>query len=125
MNTKTVKTIAKYPNLAFYTEKLSSSPNGDVVSTIHQTWGNDFAKLEFHHGYIQWLFPLLEGPGMNSKASALTKEEARLMRKERIVGKNFVRSYQMMLRFYGMKVVDTRSGRGLFIKYLYYNQCID
>lgn len=42
----------------FYRNELASHPDGDYVDTIHSTWWGDCAKLEVHHGYIQWLFPI-------------------------------------------------------------------
>ena len=37
--------------------------------------GFDFYELEFHHDYIQWLFPLPEPSGANASAPLLTDED--------------------------------------------------
>ena len=52
-----------------------SRPSGDVIDRVHKRWWGDYKKLEAHHGYIQWLFPLFEGGGMNYQSARLTKGE--------------------------------------------------
>jgi hypothetical protein len=37
--------------------------------------GFDFDELEFHHDYIQWLFPLTEPSGANASAPLLSKAD--------------------------------------------------
>ena len=61
--------------MLFY-KALSLSPNGAKVDEIHRSWRGDFRRLELHHGYIQWLFPVFENAGMNFHSSPLTKEGA-------------------------------------------------
>jgi hypothetical protein len=46
-----------------------------VIDRVHKRWWGDYKKLEAHHGYIQWLFPLFEGGGMNYQSARLTKGE--------------------------------------------------
>lgn len=41
------------PNVAFFSNKLPSIPNGDYIDNIHKKWFGDYGRLEFHHGYIQ------------------------------------------------------------------------
>ena len=45
-------------NVDFYFNTRPSMPDGAVIDVIHEEWDGDFEKLEFHHGYIQWLFPV-------------------------------------------------------------------
>lgn len=61
-------------NLQFYLENIPSKPRGDYLSTILQEWWGDYDKLELHHGYIQWLFPLGE-QGLNSQSQPLQYHE--------------------------------------------------
>jgi hypothetical protein len=57
------------------TQIRPSRPTGDLIDRVHRRWWGDYKKLEAHHGYIQWLFPLFEGGGMNYQSSRLTKGE--------------------------------------------------
>ena len=75
-----------YPNLLFLTGQIESVPDGDTIYKIHKNWWNDFNKLERHHGYIQWLFPLLE-PGVNELAEPLSNDELRV----KVIG--FIKTY--------------------------------
>lgn len=105
-------TKKKYLNLSFYLGQCPSKPDGDTISVIHNEWGKDYNKLEMHHGFIQWLFPLYEGNGVNWHAKTLTKDEAKLMRENMTVGKNVMKSYEMMLGFYGMELANKTTGEG-------------
>ncbi len=58
----------------FLTGKIKSQPNGDFIHNIHEKWFGDYRKLEIHHGYIQWLFPL-QTAGVNYEAQPLQKHE--------------------------------------------------
>ena len=98
-------------NYLFYTNQIPSRPNGATIDKIHEVWKGDYALLEAHHSYIQWLFPLYEGPGVNYAASALTKEEAEVMRNDEKIGLRVALSYELMLDFYGMKL-NRQTGEG-------------
>jgi len=100
----------KGPNLCFYRNTLSSSPSGALIDNIHATWHGSYGLLETHHGYIQWLFPLFEGGGMNSRSEALHKMEAAAMRKDMAVATRIVKSYKLMLDFYGLILVNEFTG---------------
>ena len=32
------------------------------IEAMHEKWRGNYEKLEKHHSYIQWLFPIFEGP---------------------------------------------------------------
>ena len=55
-------------------DEIESQPDGDYLSTILEDWSGDYEKLEFHHSYIQWLFPLAE-QGLNSQSQPLQLHE--------------------------------------------------
>eukprot|EP00940_MAST-03C_sp_MAST-3C-sp2_P003045 g3045.t1 len=93
-------------NLMFYTGQISSEPKGAKIDFIHDRWRDDFRKLEDHHGYIQWLFPIHENSPYNSRAQPLQVHEAKNMRADPKVQVRLIRSYRMMLRFYGLELVD-------------------
>jgi len=97
-------------NYRFYTNKIPSSPDGDYIDNIHKNWKGDYSLLEVHHGYIQWLFPLFEGGGMNSFSTELDKREAALMRQDLEVARRVVLSYRLMLDFYGLMLTDDKTG---------------
>ncbi len=97
-------------NHAFYLNARRSAPSGEFISRIHVEWADQYAKLEKHHSYIQWLFPVFENAGVNRKAHPLSKREAKAMRKDPIVARRIVTSYRMMLHFYGFTLVDEATG---------------
>jgi len=47
---------------------------------------------------------------MNMQSSSLTKEEAHMMRNDVSIAFRIVRSYRLMLNFYGMRLVDMATG---------------
>ena len=96
-------------NFLFFTNQLKSKPDGDFIENIHRKWAGDYYKLESHHGFIQWLFPLPE-PGMNSEAQTLTMEEIKDIRSNEKALDRLLRSYELMLDFYGMKLVNRATG---------------
>ncbi|XP_067655557.1 opioid growth factor receptor-like protein 1 isoform X2 [Haliotis asinina] len=96
-------------NLDFYTNNIPSRPNGDKIDVIHEEWFGDYDRLESHHGYIQWLFPIREN-GMNFYAQELQLKEAEAIKKNPETCDRVLRSYKMMLNFYGMKLKDDETG---------------
>ena len=108
-STRTPSMSGQGDNYLFYTNQIASRPSGAKIDDIHRDWKGNYDLLEAHHSYIQWLFPLYEGPGVNYAASALTKEEARLMRNDEKIGQRVALSYELMLDFYGMEL-DRKSG---------------
>lgn len=97
-------------NHRFYLNARKSAPNGEFIDQMHAEWGTQYAKLEKHHSYIQWLFPVFENAGVNRKAHPLSKREAKAMREDPVIARRIVTSYQMMLRFYGFVLVDEVTG---------------
>ncbi|KZV82902.1 hypothetical protein EXIGLDRAFT_684399 [Exidia glandulosa HHB12029] len=97
-------------NLEFYTNKRRCQPNNLTIDELHSDWDGDYETLEFEHGYIQWLFPIPEF-GMNSRSQPLQKHEESAIRASPDAMKRVVRSYRLMLDFYGMQLVDERTGR--------------
>ena len=102
---------AEDPNWLFYHGDIPSQPDGDLVDNIHTQWDGDWQRLEMHHGYIQWLFPVFENAGMNFESQALSKSGAKLIRDDAVCQERVMMSYRLMLKFYGFKLVDERSGR--------------
>jgi hypothetical protein len=100
---------SKKNNLLFYQNKLRSSPHGDIIVNIHEKWKGNYQLLESHHGYIQWLFPIRED-GLNSDAQQLQLHEAEAIKNDPILRNRVILSYELMLDFYGMKLVSKETG---------------
>ncbi|KAL8562015.1 hypothetical protein ACOMHN_001341 [Nucella lapillus] len=96
-------------NLDFYRGKIRSRPDGDYIDNFHQHWWTNHDRLESHHGYIQWLFPIRES-GMNLHAQELQLHEAEAIRGDPKTRERFLQSYQMMLYFYGLRLDDKKTG---------------
>ena len=82
---------------------------GDFIDNIHQRWYGDYDHLEIHHGYIQWIFPIRE-EGVNFSASRLQLHELRAIRADPVMRARVIKSYEMMLDFYGMELRDRETG---------------
>ncbi|KAI3383600.1 hypothetical protein SNEBB_006351 [Seison nebaliae] len=92
-------------NFLFYSNVIPSKPNGAKIEEILNKWKDNMKLLERHHGYIQWIFPLRE-PGLNSEAEPLQLHEIRKMKSRTDIRERIYRSYEMMLNFYGLNLVD-------------------
>ena len=98
-----------HANLDFYQNKISSTPDGNFIDVILQTWKGQYNILEEHHTYIQWLFPIRE-QGVNQMAQPLTLYEAEAIKKDQEAMQRVVLAYRMMLEFYGMQLDDESTG---------------
>jgi len=96
-------------NMEFYSNKRVSKPDGDLIENIHKKWWRNYGLLEAHHGYIQWLFPIRED-GLNHHAQRLQLHEAKAIAADPILQDRIVTSYELMLDFYGMKLLDKKTG---------------
>lgn len=103
--------LRRMPNVMFYLNMISSQPQGDYVNNIHTNWKNDYKKLEIHHGYIQWLFPNFYLAPFNKDSSKLTNDEARIFRENKEIAERLVKSYELILGFFGMILADRLSGK--------------
>jgi len=96
-------------NLEFYSNTLRCQPDNCTIEVIHQDWFGDYSKLEYKHGYIQWLFPIREF-GLNYASQPLQKHEIVAMKADPKIMERILRSYQLMLDFYGMFLVSPETG---------------
>ena len=101
---------ARDPNVRFYRNELASRPRGAPIDDLHKEWDGNYKLLEAHHGYIQWLFPVFENAGMNWESVPLTREGAAFIRADPVASERVIRSYRLMLRFYGLRLVDACTG---------------
>lgn len=99
------------PNVFFYKGEIRSQPNGDYIDNILRNWYGDWEKLEEHHGYIQWLFPVFDPRGHNCLATPLSKSGAAIIRFDEACQWRVLSAYKMMLHFYGFTLADETNGR--------------
>ncbi|XP_075701338.1 uncharacterized protein LOC142665508 [Rhinoderma darwinii] len=97
------------PNLEFYQNKMEFEPHGVTIEEFHLYWRENYNELEENHSFIQWLFPLRER-GVNRCASPLTLAEIQMMRADKDVLRRFLVSYRLMLGFYGIQLLDEKTG---------------
>ena len=90
-------------NVNFY-----KNENGDFDEFYKKMFGK-WKKLEYKHNYIQFLFPIRE-MGMSS-AQPLTKNEAEIFNKDEEMKKKLIKSYSLMLDFYGCKLINEENGK--------------
>eukprot|EP00732_Lithocolla_globosa_P005285 Lithocolla_globosa_v1_NODE_5385_length_1249_cov_15.352596.p1 type:complete len:266 gc:universal NODE_5385_length_1249_cov_15.352596:891-94(-) len=96
-------------NIKFYRNQLRSRPDGLLVEEFHLQWAGNYFNLEANHGFIQWLFPIREH-GMNFESVPLQKHEIDLFLQDPNCGQRLVKSYQLMLDFYGMRIKTLETG---------------
>uniref|UniRef100_A0A8C3LTJ9 Opioid growth factor receptor n=1 Tax=Chrysolophus pictus TaxID=9089 RepID=A0A8C3LTJ9_CHRPC len=96
-------------NLSFYKNEIAFMPHGLHIEDLLEYWWDNYEVLEENHSYIQWLFPLREH-GMNFRAKPLTCQEIQALKKSEEVMERFIRAYQLMLRFYGIILVNQETG---------------
>lgn len=101
----------KDKNWAFYDDRITNMGDREMakISDMH-AWYGDHEKLERYHDYIQWLFPLHDPSMFNQKIQLLQRHEVRKIRRSKTASARFRKSYEMMLDFFGMQLVDETSG---------------
>ncbi|KAF5360833.1 hypothetical protein D9756_004717 [Leucocoprinus leucothites] len=96
-------------NLAFYSNNLRCRPDNVLIDEIHEQWLGDYRKLEYKHGFIQWLFPIREY-GMNWESQPLQPHEIEAIKANAEITTRVVKSYELMLDFYGMRLLSQETG---------------
>ncbi|KAF8555722.1 hypothetical protein OG21DRAFT_1507350 [Imleria badia] len=92
-------------NYLFYLNRLRCQPDNLLIEEIHSKWYGDYDELEWNHAYIQWLFPIQE-EGVNMDAHRLLSHEIGMMRNNEEIIRRLVKSYEIMLDFYGMRLLS-------------------
>lgn len=92
----------QYQIILFYSD-LSADDRG---RKIHEIWQWNYAKLEYTHDYIQWLFPLIAQSRFNRDAPTLTPEVIQTFRTSDELKQNLLKSLVLMLGFYGLKLLS-------------------
>lgn len=65
-------------------------------------------KLEVHHSYIQWLFPLEVPSNFNPFAPLLTNEQKELFKSDNDLKNKLIVAFERMLKFYSFKFDSDR-----------------
>ena len=79
--------------------------------TIQEMWTWDFEKLECAHDYIQWLFPLPERSAFNRDAPIVDEEVIQAFQSNPHLHQNLLRSFTVMLQFYGLQRHESNHGK--------------
>ena len=89
--------------VSFY---LGQSPDngGRMIDEIH---GWDHDHLEYIHDYIQWLFPLTERSNVSPDAPVLDEAQIEAFRTDGKLKAKLIKSFKLMLSFYGLQCDDT------------------
>ncbi|KDN48262.1 hypothetical protein RSAG8_02854, partial [Rhizoctonia solani AG-8 WAC10335] len=96
-------------NLKFYSNEFKCRPDGLLIEELLEKWQGKYNELERRHGFIQWLFPIPE-QGVNMFANPLTTDETEEITSSPVLLARVRRAYELMLDFYGMRLLDTESG---------------
>ena len=89
--------------MKFFRNEIKSEPIGDYLDNILRNYWGDYDLLERKHNYIQWLFPL-RTQGVNSYSQMLQLHELNALKNDERARSLLLKSYEMMLDFYGMKL---------------------
>ncbi|WWC85779.1 uncharacterized protein L201_000645 [Kwoniella dendrophila CBS 6074] len=94
-------------NYLFYTNQIPCQPDGQKYDEWMKSSERDFIELEMNHGFVQWFFPIRER-GVNPLAQPLEVHEIEEMKDNPDILNRLLRSYKMMLGFYG---IDFNNGK--------------
>ena len=81
---------------------LQGTGRDDRGRSIADVHGFSLEALEDTHDYIQWLFPLNEPSRAQPQSPVLDDETARAIREDLIARDSLRKSFDVMLRFYGL-----------------------
>jgi len=87
--------------LDFYSGKQFIHPLG---FTIEYVWRWEWDVLETQHDYIQWLFPLTTKSAAVPRSPVITQDEVAAFRQDPGLRQKLLKSFQVMLNFYGFKL---------------------
>lgn len=89
------------PLITFYDPNTQAKDSRNRTLTQILAWPDE--KLEYHHDYIQILFPLPEGSPFNPSAPIINREVFNAFRSRPELRANLRKSLIRMLHFYGFK----------------------
>jgi len=83
----------------------------DNIDSVHE---NHFAQYEFleeNNNYMEWLFPIYGSAGINPHTKPLSMQEAELIKNNVQTSIRVVKSYKLMLNYFGMKLENDLTGQ--------------
>jgi hypothetical protein len=96
-------------NSDFYSLKCKGKPLESVDAIYEKNFANyDF--LEENNNYMEWLFPIFGSAGLNPHTKPLSMQEANIIKNNIHSSIRVVKSFKMMLNFFGMKLVNDLTG---------------
>ncbi|XP_071797949.1 uncharacterized protein [Asterias amurensis] len=96
-------------NWLFYSNNKRGR-NGMSIDQVHDVWYGNYSLLETCHDFIQWLFPIRELSMYNHQAQELQLHEAKSIIEDPAARQRVLKSYHMMLDFWGMSLEDEKTG---------------
>lgn len=97
-------------NYKFYSGAMTIPGYKLTIDGIHEQWHGNWKLLEWKHDYIQWLFPIREISTFNGNSQALQLHEAKKIKKDPECKLRVQKSWELMLDFYGMTLVNAGTG---------------
>lgn len=96
-------------NYLFYTGRIPLKPDRVYLQSVHSKWFGLYQLLEANHNYIQWLFPI-GTLGMNYDSQPLQYHEYKNLRNDENFRGLLIKSFELMLDFYGMRLTTKEDG---------------
>ena len=90
-------------NLIEFYESTGTDSSDRKIERIHAM---SYAELESVHDYIQWLFPLMTTSNFNANSPVLNSETITAFLARPELRAMLLRSFRVMLRFYGLTLDD-------------------
>lgn len=88
--------------LKFY--KNEAKNNRGVA--LEDIWSYSDVQLERKHNYVQWLFPTDDKSSFNWSSPVLSREDVEMLRNDEAAMRNFRKSLEIMMKFYGFELSD-------------------
>jgi len=82
----------------------------DNIDSVHDQYFANYDFLDENNNYMEWLFPIYGSAGINPHTKPLSMQEADLMKKNIQISIRLVKSYKLMLNFFGMKLANDLTG---------------
>ncbi len=80
--------------------------------SLEQIWSYSDKEMEYHHDFIQWLFPLREPSQYNPHAPVLCDEDIQIFRANDLLRQNLKHSFERFLSFLGLARMASGIGPG-------------
>jgi hypothetical protein len=93
-------------------EFYRSTGNDARGRKLERIWAYSDSEMEYHHDFIQWLFPLQEPSQYNPDAPVLSDEDIRIFRTDAALRQNLAHSFERFLSFLGLARQEKGIGPG-------------